>query len=844
MTQAVKSVVKRLGFSYNLKGFVCFTTLRICMMRIILILLFVFVASLPLSPAQDEPLFDDSDLVDIEGAKDEPDEDQQLEEDFNSLEGEPADDNFDEEDFEVIDEDEEENMEEDSLDDVEKDIKEEEESFDKEDYEIISDRPDYEAISDEELEMEFEGQGSKQESEGDLSDPADEEGLEGDLSDPADEEGLEGDLSDPADEEGLEGDLSDPADEEGLEGDLSDPADEEGLEGDLSDPADEEGLEGDLSDPADEEGLEDAKSEEEGKTSVLNTITNIRYVREKDQIFIDCTEVTSYQARENDKTNQLVIEILQTQLSDQLTWPFVFRDFKTNFGLMLADEKDSNIVRLVLQIKEGADFPKHTQNKAGDKIIIGYGEVVDYQIIPEEDSFNRSSKDSKSILPAKTLEDLYLGTTEFSGFPISFHVTSAPIKQVLRFISEESGLNMVIGENVSGNITLKLEDVPWDQALHIIFKVMSLGYTREGNVITILPLADIEKRINKLKEISDRQRSLSPYETKVIPINYGKTTEIQSKVKDFSTPKLTGSQSGGGKIIIDDKNNTLIVIDTPEAIKKIEAMVQYLDTAPKQVMVEAKIVEVTEFFTRDFGLTWSLTQNFPTTFDYAGIVRFSSPTDIVNNLFGDIGGNMGFSSTGSASLNLSGLPIIGDLGASLNLAESDGHAQVISSPKVVVISGKSASITRNAPILVSKGVISTAAPANQQGAGSALQPLAQSAPATQDVKIDLTVKPEVTSTGSIFLQVNVTRTDPGPSAGSEGEALVVNRTANTEILAKNGQTIVIGGIYEQDKSESKSAWPFLGDIPILNLLFSTSTRRNSKTELLIFITPKVLDSHV
>ncbi|MDE0091830.1 MAG: secretin and TonB N-terminal domain-containing protein, partial [Oligoflexia bacterium] len=198
--------------------------------------------------------------------------------------------------------------------------------------------------------------------------------------------------------------------------------------------------------------------------------------------------------------------------------------------------------------------------------------------IVSEDEMKSSSADIGSILPAKTLEDLYFGNIQFSGTPVSFHVIDAPIKQVLRFISEESGLNMVIDETVSGTVTLKLEDVPWDQALHTIFKVKSLGYTRDGNVITILPLAKIEARTKKLKEISDRQKSLSPFETKVIPIMYAKASDIAKQVKEFSTPAGQGVYKGG-RIIVHEESNTLVVVDTAVAVKKITAMAQFLDKA-------------------------------------------------------------------------------------------------------------------------------------------------------------------------------------------------------------------------------------------------------------------------
>ena len=413
-----------------------------------------------------------------------------------------------------------------------------------------------------------------------------------------------------------------------------------------------------------EEGSEVAIEDETASSVVdeeaLNLITNIRYLADKDQILIDCSEPTSYQVRKNIETNQFIIEILQAKLADNLHWPYVLRDFDTDFGLIKADQEDSSTVRIIVQLKEGANFPQSVLTEGDNQILVAYGQVVGNQIIKPED-YSEKSSDPSAILPARTLEDLYFGDIKFSGTPMSFHVIDAPTKQVLRFISEESGLNMVIGESVGGTVTLKLEDVPWDQALYTIFKVKSLGYTRDGNVITILPLDEIEARTKKLKEISDRQKSLTPYVTKVIPVNYGKIDDIAGKLKDFATPK--SDVSAGGKIISHTDSNTLVVIDTPDAIKKMESLVQYLDKPPKQVMVETKIVEAAENFAQSFGLGWKLDGNYKVSLDPAGLLEFRN-----------IGGTYGIgvnreAKGGAVSLNLSGIPLIGNLNATLGLAE-------------------------------------------------------------------------------------------------------------------------------------------------------------------------------
>lgn len=778
------------------------------MIRFAFLLSFIFFSSFSLSLslsqnkiliAQDESLFDDSDLADIESGTD----DESLEDEFESG-GDPVVDNFNEEDFEVFDEEaeEEEDVEEEKEEKTDEELEEEleEEALDKEDYEIISDRPDYEVISDEELEEEFEGEEEEE-------NKVEEETLS---EDSLDEEDKKENVL-----ENLEEEESDDLD---LEEEIDDPEDDIPEEEDTEDVEDVEDVEVEVEV---EEDMDSAMEEEDSSEEALNLITNIRYLAAEDQIIIDCSEPTSYQVRKNPETNQFIIEILQAKLADNLHWPYVLRDFNTNFGLIKADQKDSSTVRIVIQLKEGAEFPESTLTENSDQILIAYGQVLNNTIV-QKDSGARPTSDPSSILPAKTLEDLYFSELKFSGFPISFHVIDAPIKQVLRFISEESGLNMVIGESVTGSITLKLENVPWDQALHTIFKVKSLGYTRDGNVITILPLTEIEERTIKLKEIADRQKNLSAFETKAIPVSYGKIDEIANKVKDFSTP--ASNVNKGGRIIVHPESNTFIVIDTPAVIKKMEALVSYLDKPPKQVMVEAKIVEVAETFIKNFGLTWGLVGNVPVTINASGIL----------DLIGNISGEYAASSEGVVGLTLRGLPVIGDINANLNLAENEGYAEVISTPKVVVISGKQASITRDSPILIGKSKTETDTPVG---------PSRQSSLESESIAISLDVTPTVTTTGSVFLNVNVNRTEPGPNAGSEGETLKIQRTAQTEVLVKNGQTIVIGGIYEEDTGGGNAGIPFLKDVPVLNWLFNTTTMRKSRTELLVFITPTLLDSH-
>ena len=483
-----------------------------------------------------------------------------------------------------------------------------------------------------------------------------------------------------------------------------------------------------------------------------------------------------------------------------------------------------------------AGFPSVTLDETSQKIVVSNngssGNVGGY-------SSEGASNDlqNQKVLPARTLEDLYFGNVDFSGKTISFHVIDAPIKQVLHFISEETGLNTVIDEKVTGTVTLKLENIPWDQALYTIFQVKGLGYTRQGNVITISTLADIEERTKKLKEISAQQNSIKPLVTKNIVLNYAKASEMKTRIEEVlgqATQATQAAQSTGGEqgssqtahssstgsspVVAHEESNTLIVTASKEDMEKIEQVVSYLDKPPQQVMVEAKIVEASENFTKNFGVNWDVFNNLPVTINTSSIL----------NIFQGITGSYDVARNadqGNLNFRLNGIPFVGDINATLNIAETEGYVKIVSTPKVVTVSGKEASITRNSPILI-PGTATVTPDGNSTTTSQ-----------TSDVAVSLSVTPTITSAGGIFLDVEINRSD----AGGAGGAFQTNRNAKTQVLIPNGHTIVIGGIYEEEETSRIDAIPFLKKIPFLNLLAKSSGVNTSKTELLVFVTPKLLN---
>ena len=798
--------------------------------------------------AQDND-FDDSvlkDIEDIEVENTNEDEDEE-EDDFDEEMDEEEEDDFDEEMDEEEEDDLDEELDEEEEDDFDEELDEEEEDdldeeLDEEEEDDFDEELDEEEEDDfdEELDEEEEDDLDEEldeEEEDDLDEELDEE-EEDDLDEELDEE-EEDDLDEELDEE-EEDDFDEELDEEEEDdfeedidkepdsditikpieeeeifpGEEESPLEEEAFPGEEESPLEEEALPDEEEPSPEEETLPQEESFDDTSRENLNIIENIRYIAAEDRIVIDSSEVISYQVRHNRKNNQIIIEILQARLVENLQWPYILKDFNTGFGMIQADAKDSSTVRILIQVKENYPMPLIILGEKGDQMIATFQGVSSFRQTPKV----ADSADTKGILPAQTLEDFYFGKLDFSGHPLSFHVIDAPIKQVLRFISEESGLNMVIDESVTGSVTMKLENIPWDQAFHTILKVKDLGYIGQGNVVMISSLSALQAKTSKVKDLVESTKALSPFQTKVIPVSYGKISDIVSKIKPFLTK--TGKTGGKtGEVIIHEESGTLVVIDTEKTIKRIEQLVSFLDKPPKQVMIEARIVDAVETFTEDFGLSWNMTGNLPLTINlrrFADIFR----TPVISD------------NGRQANLNLYGVPLIGNIGATLRLAETKGLARVISSPKIVTISGKAASINRNSPILIPKSV-TTNTTENLGVQNETLESI--------DIQIGLTVTPHVTPSGSVFMQVQITRSSPGPKAGERGQATSTQRSAQTQVLVKNGHTVVIGGIYQYDEIISDGGLPFLRHIPFLKFLFGKSGFETSKSELLVFLTPKLID---
>jgi len=426
----------------------------------------------------------------------------------------------------------------------------------------------------------------------------------------------------------------------------------------------------------------------------------------------------------------------------------------------------------------------------------------------------------------------------YIGERITLDFQNADIHNVLRIIADVSGLNIVTSDEVKGNITIRLKDVPWDQALDVVLESKDLGKMEVGNVVRIDAADKIKKAQERKLESQKTEEQLEPLVTSVIPVNFAKASDIAKTIKG----KEVGLVSDRGSITAEDRTNVLIVKDIKKNVDDVNAMIRRLDKATPQVLISARIVQADDDFTRGLGVQWGgswRNQSDRTHFGLTGV-----NTGAATNLFSTTatpGGSPTWSTTNLPSPSMAvnfptnqaaGFGIsIGrlagsalDLDLRLDIGESIGNAEVIARPKIVTMDNKKATIRQGEkyPYIVrdNDGELSTE---------------------LKDIELVLEVTPRIAFDGSVNMEISVKRNALGSIKNSLGDPSISSREAQTEVLVRNGETSVIGGIIEEEIRQNTNQVPFLGRLPVVGFLFRGKTIDKSKKELLIFITPQVLE---
>ncbi len=523
----------------------------------------------------------------------------------------------------------------------------------------------------------------------------------------------------------------------------------------------------------------------------------------------------------------------------------------TNESIPVDVQRQGN--KLIVRIA-GASVPKHLRqrlnagglishidaNNKGQNGIITIAMSEDY----EYQAYQAGAQLHIGVRPADLLREPTLEEKVYTGEPLSMEFQDVPVRTVLEVLARFTNQNIVVNDAVGGNITLRLINVPWDQALDIILRSKNLDKRSNGNVIWVAQADELAKREAEDLRAQNEIKDLAPLRTEYISLNYMKVDAILSlieKAKNNSNTKNTndggtsGLLSSRGSVMADTRTNTLIIKDTAKSIENIRAMLEKIDIPVSQVMIEARIVSASDSFAKDMGVKWGLlghSDNNPngnpklniggsndTLWDLRksgsdGSITVQRP----NNLNVDLGAN---NVAGRIAFGILGIPnTLLDL--ELSAMQADNRGEVISSPKVLTADKQKARISSGQQIAFQE--------ASASGATST---------SFKEAALVLEVTPNITPDGKIGLELSIKNGSP-----VRGGAAIQEDSIETNVMLEDGQTVVLGGVFRNTIGNQVDKVPFLGDLPYIGDLFKRQSRQNSKEELLIFVTPKLVSDNI
>lgn len=439
---------------------------------------------------------------------------------------------------------------------------------------------------------------------------------------------------------------------------------------------------------------------------------------------------------------------------------------------------------------------------------------------------------------------LYSESKEYEGQRLTLNFQDIETRAVLQLLAETSGRNIVVSDTVQGNVTLRLRNVPWDQALDIVMTTKGLDMRQNGNVIIVAPAEEIAARETADLEARNAISELEPMYSEFLQVNYAKAADLAALIGAEGSNSLLSDR---GSIAVDDRTNTLLVQDTADRLENVRRMVRTLDVPIKQVLIESRIVVVNDDFSRDLGVRLGVTAYRENGTDGAAVISGTgSGTDtMVNSIIENLGT--------SGQITPVQLPVLGDrynvnvpiaeaagrfslavlerdylVDLELTALEAEGRGEIVSTPRVITANQKEARI--------------------EQGVEIPYQQSASSGATTVQFKkavLSLEVTPQITPDNNIIMDLRVHKDNVGDviSTGGLGGTVpsIDTRAVETQVLVEDGQTVVLGGIYETERRETITKVPFLGDIPAIGALFRSKQMQNDKSELLIFVTPRILE---
>ncbi len=411
----------------------------------------------------------------------------------------------------------------------------------------------------------------------------------------------------------------------------------------------------------------------------------------------------------------------------------------------------------------------------------------------------------------------------YTGEKLSLNFQDIDVRSVLQLIADFTDLNLVASDTVRGNITLRLQNVPWDQALDLVLKTKGLDKRKVGNVLLVAPADEIAARERQELESQKQIAELAPLRRELIQVNYAKASDMAKLFQSVTSAE--GRSDERGSITVDDRTNSIIAFQTQDRLDELRRIVAQLDIPVRQVMVEARIVEANVDYDKALGVEWRGVSVGDNNFVVGGtnsLIKGTDPLEIQAGNFVDLG-----AAGASSGLNLGFITNNALLDLELSAMEKTGNGEVISQPKVVTADKETAKILKGSEVPYREA----------SSSGAATTSFKQAA-------LSLEVTPQITPDNRVIMEVKVTKDAPDFSnaAASQGVPAISKNEVNAKVLVADGETIVIGGVFTNTQSKSVDKVPFLGDIPYLGTLFRRDVVRDSKSELLIFLTPRIMNT--
>lgn len=493
----------------------------------------------------------------------------------------------------------------------------------------------------------------------------------------------------------------------------------------------------------------------------------------------------------------LIVDFLKTALPEHLRRKSDVTDFATPVTGMVAQQQGEN-VRLVVTPN---GLWEHNAYQSDDQFVLEVKRVI-------EDP-NKLVQGSRG---------------QYQGEKLSLNFQNIDVRSVLQVIADFTNFNIITSDSVQGSLTLRLKDVPWDQALDIILQAKGLDMRKSGNVIWIAPGDELAAREKLQLEAKAQISDLEQLQTESFQINYHKAKEIF----DFLKSKDQTMLSKRGSVVVDERSNKVFVTDVGSRLATLRRLINEIDIAPRQVLIEARVVEATRTFSKDIGVRLGFGDNKSKNLGDGAQIGFgSSSLGTTSNTFtpGQAQSGTGYLPSGYGSLNLSlfNRSMTRFLNLELQALESDGRGRVISSPRIMTANQVEASIEQGTEVPYLE--------ASSSGATSV---------SFKKAVLSLKVKPQITPDGRIQLAIQVNKDRPAYEDALLNVPPIETKNIKSEVLVENGGTVVIGGIYLEEETKGVDRVPVLGELPFLGALFRSTSTVSDRSELLIFVTPRIV----